>query len=78
MSATAIYDPLHPWRENPSKYDPYLVTLHMNPLLHYYGCIAHAEAAIRVRQRWPSARRLLVLEADYMVMRRLLRSRSLR
>ena len=43
VSGTALYEPLHPWRENPSRYDPYLVNLHV-PVL--YGCIAHAEAAV--------------------------------
>ena len=46
VSATALYEPLHPWRENPSRYDPYLANFHMHVLLHHYGCIAHAEAAV--------------------------------
>ena len=46
VSATALYEPLHPWRENPSGYDPYLVNLHVHVLLHYYGYIAHVEAAV--------------------------------
>ena len=46
VSATALYDPRHPWRENPNQWDPYLINLHMHVLLHYYGCIAHAEAAV--------------------------------
>ena len=46
VSATALYDPLHPWRENPNQWDPYLVNLHMHVLLHHYGCIAHAEGAV--------------------------------
>ena len=46
VSATALYDPLHPWRENPSQWEPYLINHHMHVLLHHYGCIAHAEAAV--------------------------------
>ena len=38
VSATALYDPLHPWRENPNQMDPYLMNLHMR--------IAHAEEAL--------------------------------
>ena len=46
VSATALYDPLHPWRENPNQCDPYLLNQHMHVLLHHYGCIAHAEGAV--------------------------------
>ena len=46
VSATALYEPLHPWRENPSRNDPYLFNCHIHPLLHHYGCIAHAEGAV--------------------------------
>ncbi len=47
VSATALYDPLHPWRENPTRIDPYLCCApHVHVLLHHYGCIAHAEAAV--------------------------------
>ena len=46
VSATALYEPLHPWRENPSRNDYYLMNQHIYPLLHHYGCIAHAEAAV--------------------------------
>ena len=46
VSATALYEPLRPWRENPSGWDPYLVNLHIHPLLHHFGCIAQAEAAV--------------------------------
>ena len=46
VSATALYEPLHPWRENPSRNDPYIILHHIHPLLHHYGCIAHAEAAV--------------------------------
>ena len=46
VSATALYDPRHPWRENPYQWDPYLVNQHMHVLLHHYGCIAHAVASV--------------------------------
>ena len=46
VSATALYEPLHPWRENPTRNDPYLANLHVPVLLHHYGGIAHAEAAV--------------------------------
>ena len=46
VSATALYEPLHPWRENPSRWDPYLADNRIHPLLHHYGCIAHVEAAV--------------------------------
>ena len=46
VSATVLYEPLHPWRENPARVDPYLLNFHIHPLLHHYGCIAHVEAAV--------------------------------
>ena len=46
VSATALYDTRHPWRENPNQWDPYLMNQHMHVLLHHYGCIAHVEAAV--------------------------------
>ena len=46
VSATILYEPLHPWRENPPRLDPYLLNEHLPVLLHHYGCIAHVEAAV--------------------------------
>ena len=48
VSATALYDPLHPWRENPNQWDPYLVNQHIHPLLHYHGCGTRREGPLAV------------------------------
>ena len=42
VSATALYEPLRPWRENLTGF----LNNHLHVLLHHYGGIAHAEAAV--------------------------------